>query len=166
MTTFTVPGTPGANAWKMPATLRDVWDIIYSKCAGPLADHDVDHAYIERVASMPGQGVASTFKFGKNAGMLEAFLIAANIPYTLVTPSKWCGFLGLRRQKDETNVAWKNRHKAMAQQLFPALDITHAVADALLIAHFGLEWGGRRGTVLGIDPGQSGGIAVVAGKGE
>ena len=94
-------------------------------------------AAIEVVHSMPGQGVSSTFKFGQSYGNLEAFLVAAEIPFERVAPTVWQREFGLtRKDKSETKTAKKNRHKAKAQELFPSLKITHATADALLIA----EW--------------------------
>ena len=89
---------------------------------------------------MPKQGVASTFKFGRSYGNLEAFLIAAEIPFERVVPSVWQREFGLISKKGETKTAKKNRHKAKAQELFPSVKVTHAVADALLIA----EWHRRR----------------------
>ena len=94
-------------------------------------------AIIEHVHSMPKQGVVSTFKFGKSYGNLEAFLTAAEIPFERVTPSVWQREFGLISKKGETKTAKKNRHKALAQELFPGVKVTHAVADALLIAEYG-----------------------------
>ena len=83
---------------------------------------------------MPGQGVSSTFKFGRAFGRLEALLISSKIPCDLVKPTAWQRSIGITKIKDETKTAKKNRHKALAQQLFPSVDITHDTADALLIA--------------------------------
>ena len=94
------------------------------------------HALIELVHAMPGQGVTSMFNFGHNFGMLEGLLIGAGIPYDRVTPQKWQKEFGLYRLPDETKTAKKNRHKALAKELFPTLNITHATADALLIAEY------------------------------
>ncbi len=44
-----------------------------------LGHHDVQHAYIEQVHSMPGQGVASSFGFGHAAGVVEG-VVAALMP--------------------------------------------------------------------------------------
>ena len=86
---------------------------------------------VEQVHSMPKQGVSSTFKFGHHAGMCEAFLIAAEIPYEFVTPLAWQKALKCQSHGD------KNITKRAAEALFPGgLDITHAIADALLIAEF------------------------------
>ena len=44
---------------------------------------------IEAVHSFPGQGVASTFKFGMNYGEWLGILATLKIPYIQVTPHKW-----------------------------------------------------------------------------
>jgi len=110
-------------------TLLDQWDFIdsWADC----------RATLEVVHSMPKQGVASTFKFGKSYGNLEAFLVASRIPFERVTPSVWQKEFGLISRKGETKTAKKNRHKSLAQELFPSVKVTHAVADALLIAEYG-----------------------------
>lgn len=127
----------GAVAMPMPKTERDTWNIFTSL-------GNTDFAYIEKVAAMPGQGVVSMFSFGRNYGFLRACLIASGIPFEDVTPLKWQRPLGLVKTRSkgapkESSTDKKNRHKARAQQLWPDLKITHAIADALLIA----EWGRR-----------------------
>jgi len=94
--------------------------------------------YIERVHSMPGQGVASSFKFGRNYGFLRGLLIANKIPFEEVTPRTWQKGLGIKaKDKSESKTQFKNRLKGKAQQLFPHLKITLATADAILIAEYG-----------------------------
>ena len=51
-------------------------------------------AVIEKVHSMPQQGVASTFKFGMNYGQWLGILAALQIPYIEVTPQKWMKHFG------------------------------------------------------------------------
>ena len=88
---------------------------------------------------MPGQGVASTFKFGMNYGMLRMALIAAGIGFETVTPQTWQKKMSCMSKGD------KKVTRAKAQELFPQVQITgrgiksptHAVADALLIAEYG-----------------------------
>ena len=46
-------------------------------------------AIIEAVHSFPGQGVASTFKFGNNFGQWQGILSAMAVPYIQVSPQKW-----------------------------------------------------------------------------
>jgi crossover junction endodeoxyribonuclease RuvC len=88
-------------------------------------------AYIENVHSMPKQGVVSAFTFGRNFGFLIGLLTALKIPYEFVSPQKWQKAMGCLSKGD------KNVTKAAAQRLFPDIKITHAIADALLIAEYG-----------------------------
>lgn len=125
----------GVKAHKMPETPRDLAELLdgYTDTYGL-------SAVIERVSSRPGQGVSSTFKFGANFGMLQGVLAALEIPYDLVTPTVWQKAMGCLSGGD------KNRTKAAAQRLFPSLKITHATADALLLAEYGRRvWNARNG---------------------
>ena len=47
------------------------------------------HVFIEKVHSMPGQGVASTFNFGMGYGIWIGILAALKLPHTFVTPQSW-----------------------------------------------------------------------------
>ena len=44
---------------------------------------------VERVSSMPGQGVSSVFKFGHTVGILHGILETLQIPYSLIGPVQW-----------------------------------------------------------------------------
>ena len=116
--------------FKMPDTERDVLNILEEIKTEKIGKRPF-FAYIEAVHAMPKQGVSSTFKFGMNYGMLRAFLIALGIPFETVTPVKWQTALGCRTGGN------KNVTKRKAQELYPHIKITHAIADALLIATFG-----------------------------
>lgn len=96
-------------------------------------------AYIERVHSMPGQGVCSSFKFGQSYGFLRGLLSGFGIPFEEVSPQKWQKSMGCLSKGD------KNVTKSKAQQLFPNVKVTHAIADALLIAEYGLRLKQSRG---------------------
>ena len=134
------PGSGGGLAVTVDGQLLELTSM-------PETDHDVnsfflrhedaDCAYLEQVHSMPGQGVASTFKFGMNYGFLRAMLTAHGIRWIDVTPPKWQSALGIRAIKDEPKTAHKNRLKGRAQQLFPKWKITLKTADAALIAYYG-----------------------------
>lgn len=125
------------QTFKMPATERDLLDVF--ERVAPRGASVVDcHAVIERVN--PGvfgalksggrMGVVSAFTFGKGYGALLMALTAARIPFDQVTPLKWQQALQCQTHGD------KNISKRRAQQLFPSLKITHATADALLLAEF------------------------------
>ena len=83
---------------------------------------------VERVHSMPKQGVSSSFKFGENFGWFQGLLQGLGIPYTLVSPSVWQKAMECRSGGD------KNVTKVRATQLFPEEKIYHWNADGLLLA--------------------------------
>lgn len=104
------------------------------------------HAYLEQVNAMPSgppgrkraMGVGSAFTFGHAAGLVEGVLTGAGIPITLVTPQAWKKSAGLIGSD-------KDAARSRAIQLYPTcriLDLKgkgQAVADALLIARFGIS---------------------------
>ncbi|HCQ7175798.1 TPA: crossover junction endodeoxyribonuclease RuvC [Enterobacter cloacae] len=102
-----------------------------------LRQYGINHAYLEQVGAMPGQGTASMFTFGHAAGVAEGILHGLGIPYTLVTPQSWKKSAGLIGSD-------KDAARSRAIQLYPelrALDAKakgQAIADALLIARFGI----------------------------
>jgi crossover junction endodeoxyribonuclease RuvC len=98
-------------------------------------------AVIERVSSMPGQGVSSTFKFGHAAGIVEGMLIARRIPYHVLTPANWPKeFIPPRKGEPKTD--HKRRLKEAAQRLFPNEPICNEIADAYLLAEYcRRKWG-------------------------
>ena len=114
------------KAWKMPETEADLVALLRgdSMPAGVFA-------YIEKVHAMPRQGVSSTFKFGMNYGGLRMALVACGIPFETVTPAKWQRAMSCLSKGD------KNVTKRRAQELFPSIEVTHALADSLLIAEYG-----------------------------
>jgi crossover junction endodeoxyribonuclease RuvC len=107
-------------------TERDIWDAVKVFTLGD----NVGLVCCEAVHSMPKQGVASSFKFGASYGFLRGILAASSVPYEFVSPQKWQGKLKCRTAGD------KNISKAAAQQRHPGHRITHATADALLIAEY------------------------------
>lgn len=140
------PGASGGIAWisdgkpcveKMPETLQDLWELICDIRDGGEPRQRLDKAvlghvaYIEQVHSSPQMGVKSAFTFGNGFGRLEMALTAAGIPFERVRPQVWQKSLGCMTKGD------KNVSKRKAQELFPQLKITHATADAILLAEFG-----------------------------
>ena len=93
-------------------------------------------ALIEKVHAMPNQGVTSMFNFGRNFGQLEMLIDWQCENYDYVTPQTWQKHFKLLKEKGETKTQKKNRHKALAQKLFPDIKVTHTNADALLIAWY------------------------------
>ena len=89
-------------------TMRDIskdarmlgWDVV---CA------------VEKVGSMPGQGVKSVFSFGHSAGYIEGALHALGIPYQLVPPRVWKKTFSLTNDKKLSIEVCK--------RLFPNVDL-------------------------------------------
>lgn len=124
---------------KMPATDADKLVLLRRWNA---YGHSVS-AVLEYVRAMPAQGVSSSFKFGANYGSLRMALAAVEIPYVEATPGSWQRALQCLSKGD------KNITKGMAQQLFPGIasKITHATADAILIAEYARRLGLSRAVV-------------------
>ena len=119
------------NVVKCPNTVHEMAnELLLIKEMGP----DIPiYAAIESVHSMPGQGVKSTFTFGQGYGQWLGILATLKIPYIQVTPHKWMKWFGsMPKPKKER----KNHLKHLAQQRYPNVNITLAVADAMLIATY------------------------------
>ena len=134
------PGKHGGIAWitdgkpcveKMPDTLQDLWELLVSISLNAETGGTGIHAYLEQVSSSPGMGVVSAFTFGNGFGHIEMALTAASISFERVRPQVWQKAMGCMTKGD------KNVSKRKAQELFPQIKVTHAIADALLIAKYG-----------------------------
>jgi len=142
------PGASGAMAWmSSDGHLVAVQDLPWIKGHGlnaavfaawvRLREKDIRHAFVERVASRPGQGVVSVFSFGMNYGQILGVLSALKIPVTLVAPTKWKPAVGLPTGSD------KAKSRARASQIWPgAADNFARVrddgrAEAALLALYG-----------------------------
>lgn len=122
---------------RMPESVPEMVDVF----SGIAMQFDPLIAGLEFVRSSPQMGVSSSFTFGRGLGHLEMSLAWAQIPYKEIHPIKWQNALGCRTRGD------KNVTKDKATELFgeqPYLRITHALADAVLIAEYmRREYGGR-----------------------
>lgn len=118
---------------KMPATPLDLYNEVCT-----MKHKGVRMAALEKVGGMPGNGGASMFNFGRNYGHIEMALLAAGIPFTIVTPQKWQKHYQLGSSSGHTKSEWKNRLREAAQRLYPDIKVTLWAADALLIGRYGL----------------------------
>ena len=114
---------------------------------GILKSHQLDHAFLEQVSAMPGQGVSSVFAFGKTYGVILGVIAAHTIPLTLVAPAVWKRALAVPKAKDGA--------RARASQLLPGaaaqwrLKKHDGRAEAALIAVYGGRQLGNGTTPLG-----------------
>jgi crossover junction endodeoxyribonuclease RuvC len=139
------PGLGGALAWlddlghlievrDMPVSGGEILPAVLADMLNAERRRPV-HAFLERVASRPGQGVASMFKFGRGVGQVEGVLAALGVPVSLVTPAKWKGSLRIPADKGAARIR--------AAQLWPGLAGTFARvkddgrAEAALIGLYG-----------------------------
>lgn len=94
-------------------------------------------AFVEKVASRPGQGVASVFSFGESFGLVRGVLAGMDIPVTMVVPTVWTKAMRV--------VAGKDGSRQRAMELFPAKAALFkrvcddGRADAALIAAWGAQ---------------------------
>lgn len=99
--------------------------------------------FVEKVHSMPGQGVSSMFSFGRSYGYILGALEASGIAYQEVSPQRWKRHYGLGADKQQAI--------AMAKKLFPGISLrpserctkdSDGMAEALLIARYGKRMDG------------------------
>lgn len=97
---------------------------------------NVDLVVLENVHSMPGQGVASSFQFGRVFGHIEATVQALELPLVRVTPQAWKKHYGISRDKRSS--------LSLCHVLYPGrvdwgVKANDGVAEALLIANYWIE---------------------------
>lgn len=103
-----------------------------------LREQRPDICVIEKVHSMPSQGVASTFTFGKGYGSLIGICVGLGIRTELVTPQAWKGLVlkGTDKSKDAAI--------AYCRRAFPKVPLIpdgcrtpkDGIADALCILEY------------------------------
>lgn len=105
-------------------------------------------AVVEKVASRPGQGVASMFKFGKGVGEVLGILTALRCEIIEPTPQAWKKVMlaGTDKSKDASIQICEN--------LFPDVELVlprcrkphDGMAEAVLMAEYGrrITTGGRQ----------------------
>lgn len=139
------PGVSGGIAWRMaygtraipmPSTEPD----IATRLKEIYYHLDKPTVLVEEVGGFIGrpQPGSRMFTFGRNFGFLLGVLTCLSARVVLVRPQKWQGFLGLGTSEGN-RTKWKNKLKSKAQNLYPDLDITLAISDALLLLEYGAK---------------------------
>ena len=109
-------------------------------CATPAArirQMAQDLAIVECVASMPGQGVSSTFKFGGAYGAVLGVLTALQIPTHLVSPTVWKRHFRLDRDKEKSRALALRSFAKTPEHVARKRD--HGRAEAALLALYGFS---------------------------
>lgn len=107
--------------------------------AGP-----IDRAYLELVASRPGEGSVQSFSFGRGYGVIRGILRANFIPIVDVTPATWKRAVGIPAGsgKDASRAKAKDIFQREAGLFVRVKD--DGRAEAALIAHYGVTMLGER----------------------
>jgi len=134
-----VPGRNTAEALDCPDSIHGMAKLMHC-----IIDNYGDGcmlAAVEKVHSMPRQGVRSTFCFGENFGAWQGIVEAMGLRLLLPPPQEW--LKGMLIPKGASKVA----HVEMAEKLFPHVElrgprggIKDGRADALLIAKYAQKW--------------------------
>ena len=89
---------------------------------------------LEKIHSMPAEGVASSFKGGEGFGIWKGIITALGLPLELVTPQAWKKAMMAGMSGDKG----KGASRIRAKELWPKAELNlvkdHNKADALLIA--------------------------------
>jgi crossover junction endodeoxyribonuclease RuvC len=103
--------------------------------------YHIDMAFVEKVHSMPGQGVRSMFTMGVGYGAWLGLLAGLQIPTTLVMPQRWKKVMLADQGQD------KDASRLRAIQLFPteAEYFTRKKDDGRAEAALIAEYGRRNG---------------------
>lgn len=93
-------------------------------------------AFIENVATMSNQGVASNGSLMHTLGVLEGVMAGLDIPYELIAPMKWKKFYQLIKEDKKKSL---NTARTLFSELDLKLEKHHNRAEAALIAYFGFK---------------------------
>jgi hypothetical protein len=139
------PGLSGALAFYFPTvdaiTAEDMpvaaGNVDAATITARIAQMKPDIAIVELVASRPGQGVASVFKFGCGFGMVRGVIAASGVPLHLVTPGKWKRHFGLDADKEKARALalrfWPTRSELFGRKK------DHGRSEAALLARYAAE---------------------------
>lgn len=131
--------TPKVEALVMPE-ISDFAQFIW-QLAQPMRAENL-HVYIEKCQSMPKQGVASSFSYGRHFGELLGVLVAYRIAHTLVPPKTWTRVMhagtALSSAKERSLEACRRLFPDYNLLATPRSTVPHTgLVDALLIAEYG-----------------------------
>ena len=140
------PGMKGGVAWfctvskqygcqPMPETRRQLFTLLRDL----RETYGVVRSVVESVHSMPKQGVASTFKFGKGYGEILGILTALYAEIIEPTPQEWKRYVLKGTAKD------KDAAIQVAENLYPEVVLVpkgcrkphDGMADAMCLMHYG-----------------------------
>lgn len=90
--------------------------------------------FLEKVHSLPHDGVTSAFNFGYNFGVLNCCLRVLGIPFDVVQPKTWQKEFNLVKKTGSTTTQWKKVIQQKVIDLYPTFKGNLSVSDSVLIA--------------------------------
>lgn len=123
---------------RMPVYDAEVSGLLLSALLHDWRDmsQDACRVVIEQVNSMPGQGVSSTFKFGKSFGIALGVVQALGLPMERVRPQQWKQmFTLIGKDKDASRGKATEIWPSMAERWSRKAD--NGLTDAALLAEYG-----------------------------
>lgn len=110
--------------------------------SGPLfraivAQYQPDRVIIENVNAMPGQGVSSSFKFGRAVGVVEGVIDGIGVPISWVTAAKWKKAFSLTADKEQSRQRAIRQWPGMSGLFARKKD--HGRAEAALIGLYSVN---------------------------
>lgn len=139
-----VDGNNVVAQWLMPTIGTEIDHHALDSIFHDLAAYECP-VVLERVHSMPGQGVSSTFKFGMGYGCLLQLLASHKITHSLVLPSRWTKEM---HTNIDSKIEPKKRSLIAVQREFPnhsflatpRSKVPHSgLVDAALLALYGFR---------------------------
>lgn len=134
-------GTAGAVAWLLPyddagLSGRQLTELMRAEITSE------DQIILERAQSMPKQGIASAFRYGRDYGVILGILDAIGASYQTVAPGVWH-----RAVVGGSGVDPKARARAVVEARLPWLELRpgkrrkahEGIVDAACLALYGLE---------------------------
>lgn len=94
---------------------------------------NADHVFIEKVGSMPKQGVTSMFNFGRTLGFAYAMVVGSGKPHTFITPQSWKKTIGISGDDAEVSRRRAGQLLPHAVEFWPRKK-DDGMAEAALIA--------------------------------
>ena len=146
------PGTNGAIAYlnakaevrrvvdmpKEPKHVGKGYQVSGALILEELSQYKIEHAYVELVHSLPRNGGAAMFTFGRGTGIIECALLCLEIPFTYIKPQEWKRAFGLiGKDKDFARGMAIRMYPKFAKGLARKKDVDRA--EAILIARHGIK---------------------------
>lgn len=95
--------------------------------------HEQFACIVEMVNARPGEGVVSSFTFGRGFGILEASIVARGLTLEFVRPAAWKKALGMTADKDDVRIKMMHKFPQVASMLKRKMDDGRAESIAIAL---------------------------------